>query len=95
MLFKNLPEAELKSVMRWRTLLDYVAALQMLLLGRSVGEFKAVLKARRDFKAWQKDFLADRTRIQSNAKISSPAGRTPISILWQYYAKGKRIFSQL
>jgi hypothetical protein len=81
--------------MRWRTLLDYIAALQMLLLGRSVGEFKAVLKARRDFKAWKKDFLADRNRIQNNAKVSSPTGRTTLSILWQYYAKGKRIFSQL
>ena len=95
MLYKNLPEGELQSVMRWRTLLDYVAALQMLILGRSYGEFKAVLKARRDFKAWKKDFLADRTRIQSNAIVNSPVGRTPISILWQYYAKGKRIFSQL
>jgi hypothetical protein len=95
MLYKNLPEGELQSIMRWRTLLDYIAALQMLILGRSVGEFKAVLKARRDFKAWKKDFLADRTRIQSNAIVNSPVGRTPISILWQYYVKGKRIFSQL
>jgi hypothetical protein len=95
MLYKNLPDEELQSVMRWRTLLDYIAALQMLILGRSYGEFKAVLKARRDFKAWKKDFLADRNRIQNNAKVNSPTGRTPISILWQYYAKGKRIFSQL
>jgi GT2 family glycosyltransferase len=95
MLYKNLPDEELQSVMRWRTLLDYIAALQMLILGRSYGEFKAVLKARSDFKAWKKDFLADRTRIQSNAIVNSPAGRTPISILWQYYVKGKKIFSQL
>ena len=95
MLYKNLPDEELQSVMRWRTLLDYIAALQMLILGRSYGEFKAVLKARRDFKAWKKDFLADRKRIQSNAKISSPAGRTPISILWQYYVKGRKHFQNL
>ncbi len=95
MLYKNLPEAELKSVMRWRTLLDYVAALQMLILGRSYGEFKAVLKARQDFKAWKKDFIADRNRIQNEAKMPSPKGRTDISILWQYYIKGKKKFSEL
>lgn len=95
MLYKNLPAGELHNVMRWRTMLDYVAALQMLILGRSYGEFKAVLKARSDFKKWKKDFLAERNKIQNNAKVSSPNGKTNISILWQYYIKGKKNFSQL
>ena len=95
MLYKNLPEEELQHVMRWRTILDYVAALQMLIISRSYGEFKAVLYARRDFKTWKDRFIADRLRIQKNAKVSSPVDRTPLSILWQYYIKGKKTFSSL
>ena len=43
MLYKNLPDAELKSVMRMRCVLDYVAAFQMLIMERSWGNFKAVV----------------------------------------------------
>lgn len=94
MLYKNLPEKELSSVMRWRWFLDYLAALQMLILGRSMGDFKAVYKARRDFKRWKKDFLKDRQKIQQSVK-SQPSGRTHFSLLWQYYIKGKKTFSSL
>ena len=44
MLYKNLPDRELRKVMRMRFLLDWLAALQMLVLGRSIGDFKAVIK---------------------------------------------------
>jgi hypothetical protein len=59
MLYKCLPDSELKSVMRWRWWLDYIAAWEMLILKRNVGDFKAVYKARRAFRRWQKDFEAD------------------------------------
>ena len=95
MLYKNLPDEELQPVMRMRTLLDYVAALQMLLLKRSIPHFKAVLRARRDFKAWRHDFTAERKRIQHSAKTITPAGRTRFSLLWQYYLRGKKTFSKL
>ena len=44
MLYKNLPDRELRKVMRMRFWLDWLAALQMLVLGRSIGDFKAVIK---------------------------------------------------
>ena len=95
MLYKNLPASELKKVMRMRLFLDYLAAFQMLLLGRSYGEFKAVIKARKDFYAWKADFKAERHKIQENAKVALPQGITHFSILWKYYANGAKKFSDL
>ena len=95
MLYKNLPDRELRKVMRMRFLLDWLAALQMLLLGRSIGDFKAVIKARMAFKAWKNDFRHDRETIQSTAKVDTVPERICISILWQYYIKRNKTFRQI
>ena len=97
MLYKNLSEKELHKVMRMRWFLDWLAAFQMLLLGRSWGDFKAVAKARRDFKHWKKDFLDDRQQIQANRKVADDKlpGILSFSILWKYYAKGIKSFRKL
>ena len=88
MLYKNLPEAELVHVMRIRRVLDYVAAFKSLLLDRNLGEFKAVVNGRKAFKAWRKDFDADRRQIQASRTSATDAMRKPYSILWQYYVHG-------
>ena len=95
MLYKCLPGDELKSVMRWRCLLDYVAAFEMLILKRNIGDFKAVLRARRDFKRWRKDFEEDRKRIQASRKEKKIPEQRSYSLLWQYYVKGRKRFSDL
>lgn len=95
MLYKCLPEEELRPVMRMRWWLDYLAAFEMLVLKRNWGDCCAVFKARRAFKRWKKDFAADRERIQSRAKNNSIAERRSFSLLWQYYVKGRKFFSQL
>lgn len=95
MLYKCLPEEDLRHVMRIRCLLDFVAALKMLLADRNVGDFKAVLKARRDFKAMRNLFTDDRRQIQGSRKGSPVSGIFCQSLLWQYYAKGCRTFSDL
>lgn len=95
MLYKNLPEKELKSVMRRRWFLDYLAAVQTLVLNRHWGDCKAIFRARRDFKRWLPQFQKDRERIQTMQQAGKVDGRKPYSILWQYYAKGVRSFSQL
>ena len=66
MLYKCLPDEELKYVMRWRWWLDYLAAWEMLVLKRNIGDFKAVYRARRAFKRWKKDFADDRKKIQQS-----------------------------
>jgi len=95
MLYKCLPEEDLKSVIRWRWWLDYLAAWEMLLLKRNVGDFKAVYKARRAFKHWRQDFEADRQAIQASRVQKEIPERRMFSLLWQYYVKGRQRFSAL
>lgn len=95
MLYKCLPESELRRVMLVRWLLDYVAAWQMLLLKRNLGDFLAVYRARRAFSRWKKEFRADREAIQSSCVSHDVAERRPFLLLWQYYAKGHKRFSEL
>lgn len=94
MLYKNLPDGELKGVMRVRRVLDYVAALKMLVADRSWADFKAVVKARRAFYRWRHNFDDDRREI-GRTRTAGPSERVDYSILWQYYVKGRKTFSQL
>ncbi len=95
MLYKCLPEKDLKPVMRLRWFLDYLAAFQTLLLKRNVGDFKAIFRARRDFKRWRRDFKNDRQQIQQSRVAAHDAEFAPFLLLWRYYAKGCKTFSQL
>ncbi len=95
MLYKNLGDDELSKVMRMRWFLDYLAAFETLILKGKWGDFKAIFKARRDFKAWRNEFADDRREIQSTRKVKKEVGRYAGSILWQYYAKGKKAFKDL
>lgn len=121
MLYKNLPEKDLKSVLRKRQMLDFVAAMSFLLKG-DVANMKAVKKARKDFKQMIPSYEAMREEIQKNRKENANSNanatansnanasdfklptsdvqpQTPdlarLSILWQYYFKGVRRYSQL
>jgi GT2 family glycosyltransferase len=95
MLYKNLPDQELQHVMRWRWFLDYLAAWETLILNRNWGDFKAIYRARRAFKRWRKDFDADRQQIQASRVAQRVPERYSFSLLWQYYAKGRKHFSDL
>jgi len=95
MLYKCLPDEELKTVMRRRWWLDYLAAWEMLLLNFNLGDFKAVYRARRAFKRWRKDFEVDRQQIQQRRVQKEIPEQRHFSLLWQYYAKGRKRFSDL
>ena len=95
MLYKCLPKEDLKPVMRMRWMLDYMAAFQTLLLKRNIGDFKAIFRARRDFKRWRKDFENDRQQIQETRAESKESEFAPFLLLWKYYAKGCKTFSQI
>lgn len=94
MLYKNTPEANLSRVMRWRTLLDYVAAFKML-LGGQFGEFKAVLKARKEFARIKSDFTANRNENMEKTKQAIIPEMKQESLLWNFYCKGKKKYSSL
>ncbi len=96
MLYKNLPQEELRSVMRTRTWLDYAAATKFILTG-DWANFRAVLRARREYRRMRPDFEADRQR---NLQLAVDGGRNiperiQRSLLFLYYIKGVKRFSQL
>lgn len=94
MLYKNLPDDTLGRVMRVRTVLDYVAALQALCAGR-IGDCKAIIKGRRAFKEWLPEYREVRESVQNRRKVDNVVGIYRHSILWQYYVKGKRKYAEL
>ena len=94
MLYKNLPQGELRRVMCVRALLDYVAAFKFLLAG-AVGDFKAVLDARREYRQLRAGYESVRKQNLEVALPSAVLLRSRFLLLWQYYIKGKKRFSQL
>lgn len=94
MLYKNLSDGELRHVMRVRLVLDYVAAFQALLAGRT-GDFKAILNGRRAFKKWLPEYREVRREVQGRRVAGDVVGIYPHSILWQYYAKGHKKYAEI
>ena len=95
MLYKNLPERELRHVMRVRWWLDYLAVVKTLVLDRSLSGCKAIYFARRDFKKWRDSYASEREKIRSTTVLDNIPERRNYSILWRYYVKGRRTFSTL
>ena len=95
MLYKCLPDSELRHVMRWRWFLDYLAAFEMLVQNRSWGDFRAIFRARHAFNKWKKDFAGDRLAIQTSRVVEEIPEQRSFSLLWQYYVKGRKFFSAL
>lgn len=95
MLYKNTENSDLSKVMFMRFLLDYVAAFKMLIVDHNFGEFKAVLKARRDFHKWLPEFKNDRLNIQKKRRVKVIAGLYKKSLLWQFYFRGIHKFCDL
>ncbi len=95
MLYKCLPDSELHHVMRWRWFLDYLAAFETLLLNQKMGDFLAIFRARRAFQRWKHDFDDARRQIQQSRVVSDIPEQRRFSLLWQYYAKGRKHFSDL
>ena len=94
MLYKNLPEEDLKSVLFVRGLLDYVAATMFLLKGEW-GSTKAVFRARREYRKLKREFRASREENLRKAVSMDIPEHTRFSILWKYYARGCKTFDKL
>lgn len=92
MLYKNLPQQDLRPVMFMRFLLDYVAAFQYL-LKFDWGNFSAVFKARWAFAKMKADYQPIRKDNLSKTVSSSFPGWSSHFLIWNYYARGKRLFS--
>lgn len=94
MLYKNLPEGELKKVMRVRACLDYIAVLTFLLKGQ-LGNARAVIRARKEYKQICPSFSSSRKENLRKTSLNPTPERIKSSILWQFYVRGCKRFSQL
>lgn len=94
MLYKNLPEEELTSVMHVRTFFDYCAALVWLLKG-DWANVKAVREARREFHRLRPQFAADRRQNLEKTVLKTIPERYTFSLIWQAKIKGRTTYSAL
>ena len=94
LLYKNMQIRRLRRVLIVRWFLDYAAALQLFLSGKSQNA-KSVFKARRDF-ARDKHLFADDRRDNIAKTVKSDDDiLAPFAVLWQYYGRGKNTFDKL
>ena len=94
MLYKNLPEKELKKVLFVRGLLDWVAAF-VFLLKADGKNFRAVIQARKEFSHMRPDFAPSRAENMDKATGASIPEKVDYSILWKFHACRNKTCSQL
>lgn len=94
MIYKNASDCQLKKILLFRKVFDNVAALKFLASG-DYAAFKAVRKARRDFKAMRSGY--DKARAE-NMKLAVTTRIPEVlksSILYKYYLGFKHTYSSL
>jgi GT2 family glycosyltransferase len=94
LLLKNEPASRLLWLMPWRMILDGVSAMQLL----AKGELKSVatiFKAHMSFYGSLGKWMRHRRQAQSVVASRNTHGRYPGSIVWNYFAQGKKKFSDL
>jgi GT2 family glycosyltransferase len=92
MLYKNLPDAELKKVLFVRGLLDWVAAL-VFFLKNDAKNARAVLQARKEFKRICPDFAPLRAENRAKAVTDTIPEKVDYSILWKFHACQKKVYT--
>ncbi|MCR4659051.1 MAG: glycosyltransferase family 2 protein [Bacteroidales bacterium] len=90
MLYKNLPQKRLRRTMAMRMMLDIVAAFKFLAEGKA-GEYRAVLKAHREYRAWKPMLQAKRAALPQREVSCIYRGH----ILTDYYLLRRQRFSDL
>lgn len=94
MLYKNLPNKGLNSLLFVRMLLDSLAAVQFLLAGK-IANIKSIWDAHFDFRKMKPDFAADRAQNLKLTKKHHISGIYSNSIVLQAFILGKKKFSAL
>lgn len=94
MLYKNLPEKELKHVMRCRFWLDYIAALKFFLSGHYPNA-RAVYEARKAFYALKPSYEAVRKENLNKTTLHEIPELRKGSLICAFYLQGKKKYPQL
>jgi Predicted glycosyltransferases len=91
MLYKNLPEAELRRVMLARFCFDYLAAIKFL-LGGHWGNVKAVYTARRDYYKMRPTYKSVREENLRKTILQTIPERIQSSLILSFYIRGWKSF---
>ena len=94
LLYKNLPDNELHTIMFARRLLDGMAALRFLLSG-NFGSFKSVWRAHMDYYSNLSELKKKREIVKKLEVNKFPVQILNKSIVFEFYLKGNRTFSSL
>ena len=94
MLYKNLPEKDLKHVLRIRYWLDRIAATKFFITDNPKNAF-AVFRARREFKRLMKDYADIRKENITKTTCTNIPEISRKSLLYSFYIDRKRKFSEL
>lgn len=94
MLYKNLPEKDLKHVMRVRFWLDYIAATKFLLCGH-VQNAKAVYEARKAFFDMKPEYAEKRRENLAKTTLDSIPELMHSSLILTFYLNGKKKYSDI
>ena len=94
LLYKNLPDDQLKDVMRRRFWLDALACLYFFCT-LQLGSCLAVWRGRWAFRKMRAGFVEDRKRNMQAAVVHSSEFLFPKSLLYQYHVKGKKTYREL
>ncbi|MDD4608977.1 MAG: glycosyltransferase family 2 protein, partial [Bacteroidaceae bacterium] len=90
MLYKNLPEKDLRPILTVRFFLDYIAAFQFLLKGQ-FSFAKAVWQARSAYKKMRPLYQEIRSENLRQTILKDVPERRTYSILWRYLWRKKMV----
>ena len=91
MLYKNLPEYELRKVLFIRGILDWVATLVFFLKG-DVKNARAVIQARKEFKHIRSDFAPFRSENLKKTTGEPIPEKVDYSILWKFHIERRKTY---
>lgn len=94
MLYKNLPQNQLKHVMHFRFWLDNIAAIRFL-LGGHLQNVRAVYRARKEYKELKKTYKPIRMENLEKTIIANIPQMMQKSLIMAFYTNGKRTFTDL
>ena len=94
MLYKNLPEKDLRHVFRVRFWLDLIAATKFFITGHPKNA-SAVFKARREFKQLKAEYTEIRKENMQKTTCTQISEIRRKSLLTSFYLKSSRVFSKL
>jgi len=93
MLYKNLGKKEFNRIYLLRIFLDWIAALRFMLGPGGFAEAKAVFRAHKSFKKWKLQNGKSETAVEKAINNQLPVYQK--SVLYDYFIKGIKYFSQL